>query len=422
MIETWIIIIFVLGYLGIVFEHSLRINKSAFALFSGVLLWLLLSLKFSDHHDFNHHLETHFSEISGILFFLLGAMTTVEIIDGHKGFDVITNRLSKFDLTKLYWLIGIITFVLSAILDNLTTTILMVSLIGKLIQNQTLRWYLAGLIVIASNAGGAFSPIGDVTSTMLWIGGQITASHLITQLLLPSILCYLVPSFILFLLLKRTKLLSEPLIKTNGNGDTNSNSTLVLVTGISILLAVPVFKSVFHVPPFMGMLLGLSLIWIITEIIAKRRGVAESRFTVADALSKIDTPSILFFLGILLSVGALQTAGILTNLSATLSASIYSNTLLLFLTGIFSAIVDNVPLVAAFQGMYPLSTYGTDHSFWSLLCFATGTGGSILIIGSAAGVVAMGIENISFGWYLKKIAFLAFLGFVSGYAVLMMFA
>lgn len=418
MINTLIILVFCVGYACIIFEHSIKINKSAFAIFSGVLVWLLLSFNFSDHHLFNEQLEFHFSEISGILFFLLGAMTTVEIIDGHKGFDIITEQLVKYNLKKLFWIIGIITFFLSAVLDNLTSTILMVSLMSKLVDNAKLRWYLAGLIVIASNAGGAFSPIGDVTSTMLWIGGQLTASHLIKSLLLPSIICYIIPSTILYFVLKKKKLLNETLSITVREKAKKNSSTLVLVTGILILLAVPVFKSVFHVPPYMGMLLGLSLIWIITEVIAKKRSENEAKVTVSDALSRIDTPSILFFLGILLSVSALQAAGILADLSGFLSSKISSNNLLLFITGMFSSVVDNVPLVAAFQGMYPLSQYGTDHPFWEILCYATGTGGSLLIIGSAAGVVAMGIENISFGWYFKKISFLAFLGFLAGYLVL----
>ncbi len=418
MIEVFIIFIFCIGYAGIVFEQPLKINKSAIALFTGVLVWLLLSLKFSDHHQFNHLLEGQFSETAGILFFLLGAMTTVEIIDGHKGFDVITSQLTKYNLQKLYWIIGVLTFLLSAILDNLTTTILMVSLTSKIVANPKLRWYMAGLIVIASNAGGAFSPIGDVTSTMLWIGGQITALHLIKTLLLPSILCYLIPSAVLYVVINKKSLFNEVKAEAEISLKPPKSSLLVLVVGISILVAVPVFKSVFHVPPYMGMLLGLSLIWIITEIIAKRRN-EEERFTVADALTKIDTPSILFFLGILLSVGALQAAGILSDLSGYLSHKIPNEHTLLFITGVFSAIVDNVPLVAAFQGMYPLSSYASDHAFWSLLCYATGTGGSILIIGSSAGVVAMGIEKISFGWYLKHISWLAFIGFAAGYLTLL---
>jgi len=410
--------VFCFGYAAIIFEHSIKINKSAFALFTGVLVWLLLSFQFSDHHEFNHQLEYHFSEIAGILFFLMGAMTTVEIIDGHKGFDIITEQLLKYNLKKLFWIIGIITFLLSAILDNLTTTILMVSLVSKIIDNVKLRWYIAGLIVISSNAGGAFSPIGDVTSTMLWIGGQLTALNLIKDILLPSIVCYIIPSVILYFVLKKKNLLNETLSITVREKSNNNSSTVVLVAGLLILLAVPVFKSVFHVPPYMGMLLGLSLIWIITEVIARRRKNDDEKFTVSDALTKIDTPSILFFLGILLCVAGLQAAGILTDLSGYLSTHVSNQNTLLFITGIFSSVVDNVPLVAAFQGMYPLSQYATDNPFWEILCYATGTGGSLLIIGSAAGVVAMGIENISFGWYFKKISLLAFLGFLAGYLVL----
>ncbi len=418
MIHALILVVFILTYLGIVFEHPLKINKAAFALFSGVVLWLLLGVQIIDTHDFNHHLEESFSEIAGILFFLLGAMTTVEIIDGHKGFDVITNKINKLGLRQLFWIIGILAFLLSAILDNLTTTILMVSLVKKIIENPKLRWYFAGLIVISSNAGGAFSPIGDVTTTMLWIGGQITTVPLITNLILPSIVCFIVPSIVLYFILAKTRLLDEkPLPVTDEKPE--KSATVILFLGILSLISVPIVKSIFHVPPFMGMLLGLSVLWIITEIIARRRNDIETTFTVSHALRNIDTPSILFFLGILLSVGALQTAGILTELSHFLSEHISSNSVLLLVTGAFSAIIDNVPLVAAFQGMYSLNDLPVDSPFWHLLCYATGTGGSLLIIGSAAGVVAMGIENISFGWYFKRIAILAALGFISGYLVLL---
>jgi Na+/H+ antiporter NhaD/arsenite permease-like protein len=415
---TLLIIVFVLAYLGIVFEHPLKINKAAFALMAGVVLWLMYGTMLTNVHDFDHHLEHHFVEIAGILFFLLGAMTIVEIIDGHKGFDVITSKISKLDLKYLFWIIGILSFLLSAILDNLTTTILMISLIKKMIDNEKLRWYLAGLVVVASNAGGAFSPIGDVTTTMLWIGGQITTGNLIGNLLLPSIVCFIVPATVLYFVLIKTRLLHEKPKTPNDEVGYDKSSVSILIIGISALISVPVIKSVFHVPPFMGMLLGLGVMWLVTEIIARRRNDIANTFTVSSALRNIDTPSIMFFLGILLSVGALQSAGVLNDLSGFLSKHLSSDTTLLFFTGVFSAIVDNVPLVAAFQGMYTLEAVPTDSSFWHLLAFSTGTGGSLLIIGSAAGVVAMGIENISFGWYLKKIAGLAALGFVSGYLVL----
>jgi Na+/H+ antiporter NhaD/arsenite permease-like protein len=418
--NTLLILVFVLAYLGIVFEHPLKVNKAAFALLAGVLLWLLLGAFSSDKQGFDHQLEHHFVEISGILFFLLGAMTIVEIIDGHKGFDVITNKISKLKLSYLFWIIGVLSFILSAVLDNLTTTILMISLVKKMIDNGSLRWYLAGLIVIAANAGGAFSPIGDVTTTMLWIGGQVTTGKLISHLLLPSILCFLVPAFLLFAVLLKTQFLSVvPKVPSEGS-IYDKSSVSILIIGVVSLISVPVIKAVFHVPPYMGMLLGLGVMWLVTEIIARRRSDADNVFTVSGALRNIDTPSILFFLGILLSVGALQSAGILNDLSGFLSAHLSSEKVLLFFTGVFSAVVDNVPLVAAFQGMYSLQDVPADSSFWHILAFATGTGGSLLIIGSAAGVVAMGLENINFGWYLKKISWLAALGFVSGYLVLAM--
>ncbi|MGE0568820.1 MAG: sodium:proton antiporter NhaD [Bacteroidia bacterium] len=415
MINTIIIIVFLLAYLAIILEHSIEINKAAFAVFAGVVLWLLLSVNITDPHELGHHLEGHFSEIAGILFFLLGAMTTVEVIDGHKGFDVITSKLSKVSVSKLFWIVGILAFFLSAILDNLTTTILMVSLVRKMVDDSKLRWYIAGMIVISANAGGAFSPIGDVTTTMLWIGGQITAGKLISVLLIPSIICYIVPAIFMFLFLKKAKLLNSAGLKQVETEKTYSKeSVYILVLGILGLISVPIVKSIFHVPPYMGMMLSLSVIWIAIEIISRRSADA-ANFTVSSALRNIDTPSILFFLGILLAVGALQTAGILTNLSGFLSEHITSQSLLLFVTGIASAIVDNVPLVAAFQGMYDLNAIPVDSDFWHQLCYATGTGGSLLIIGSAAGVVAMGIENISFGWYFKRIALLAFIGFAAGY-------
>lgn len=418
MFNTIIILVFVVAYLGIVFEHSLKINKSAFALFSGVVLWLLLGMNTIDVHDFDIHLGEFFSEISGILFFLLGAMTTVEIIDGHNGFDIITSKINQLPLKRLFWIVGILAFLLSAVLDNLTTTILMVSLVKKMVENGKLRWYLAGLIVISANAGGAFSPIGDVTTTMLWIGGQITSTHLIANLLLPSIVCFIAPAFVLYFVLVRSKLLNEKPKSPDVNFVPNKNSVLILSIGLVSLISVPVIKNLFHVPPYMGMLLGLSVIWILTELIARKRKEDETTVTVSHALRNIDTPSILFFLGILLSVDALQTAGILTELSNFLTSYVTNEKVLLFVTGILSAVVDNVPLVAAFQGMYPIEQIPADSAFWHLLCYATGTGGSLLIIGSAAGVVAMGIENISFGWYLKRISILAAIGFVCGYLVL----
>jgi Na+/H+ antiporter NhaD/arsenite permease-like protein len=370
----------------------------------------------SEPHLLNEALMHHVSEISGILFFLMGAMTIVELIDAHNGFDVITHQLTKVKPISLLWLIAIVTFILSAVLDNLTTTILIVSLLSKLLPEGKLRLLFAGMVVIAANAGGAFSPIGDVTTTMLWIGGQVTSVSLIKALLLPSIINLLVPLVVLYFIIKKQKLVDTLVIpKIEMDSLKSSNSVFILVTGLLVLIAVPVFKVVFHIPPFMGVLFGLGIMWCITEIKnGKRKDVDKQNFSVAFALRNIDTPSILFFLGILLSISALQTSGILTSLANSLNSTFSSQNTILVLTGFMSAIIDNVPLVAAYQGMYPIADFPVDSSFWHLLAYSSGTGGSMLIIGSAAGVVAMGIEKISFFWYLRNISFAAFVGYLAG--------
>jgi Na+/H+ antiporter NhaD/arsenite permease-like protein len=349
----------------------------------------------------------------------MGAMTIVELIDAHNGFDVITHQLTKVKPISLLWLIAIVTFILSAVLDNLTTTILIVSLLSKLLPEGKIRLLFAGMVVIAANAGGAFSPIGDVTTTMLWIGGQVTSVSLIKALLLPSIINLLVPLVVLYFIIKKQKLVDTLVIpKIEMDSLKSSNSVFILVTGLLVLIAVPVFKVVFHIPPFMGVLFGLGIMWCITEIKnGKRKDVNKQNFSVAFALRNIDTPSILFFLGILLSISALQTSSVLTSLANSLNSTFSSQNTILVLTGFMSAVIDNVPLVAAYQGMYPIADFPVDSSFWHLLAYSSGTGGSMLIIGSAAGVVAMGIEKISFGWYLKNISLLAVLGYLAGFGV-----
>lgn len=423
MLSVLLIITFIVSYSLIAFEHKVNINKAAIALFSGVLSWIFVMWFSADTLHLNEELMHHVSEISGILFFLMGAMTIVELIDAHNGFDAITQQLTKVKPISLIWLIAIVTFILSAVLDNLTTTILIISLLRKLLPEGKLRLLFAGLVVIAANAGGAFSPIGDVTTTMLWIGGQLTSVSLITSLLLPSIINLLIPLIILFFIIKKQKLfdgLTMP--KMDVDSSKNSNSVFILITGLLVLIAVPVFKVVFHIPPFMGVLFGLGLMWCITEIKnGKREDVDKKNYSVAFALRNIDTPSILFFLGILLSIAALQTSGVLTSLASGLNNTFNSQNTILVLTGFMSAVIDNVPLVAAYQGMYHLSDFTTDSSFWHLLAYCSGTGGSMLIIGSAAGVVAMGIENISFGWYLKNISWLAILGYLAGFGVYVIF-
>jgi Na+/H+ antiporter NhaD/arsenite permease-like protein len=408
-----IILSFILGYFAITLEHSIRINKAASALVTGVICWTIYILSEPDKHLVSEQLIEHLGEVSGILFFLLGAMTIVELIDAHDGFDVITDRINTQKTVKLLWIISILTFFLSAILDNLTTTIVIVSLLKKLIADKEQRLLFIGITVIAANAGGAWSPLGDVTTTMLWIGGQITALNIMKELFIPSVFCLLVPLAILSFRLKgnlQPVEKKEPEVKKTGR-----ERNVVFLLGVGILLFVPVFKTVTHLPPFMAILLGLGIMWIITEILHSQKDTADrDSLTVVYALRKIDSPSILFFLGILISISALEATGQLTGLAEWLTATINNDTIIVTSIGLLSAIVDNVPLVAAAQGMYGLTQYPTDHFFWEFLAYATGTGGSALIIGSAAGVAAMGMEKINFFWYLKRISWLALLGYFSG--------
>lgn len=406
---------FVLGYIAIAFEHSIKINKAASALVSAVVCWTLYIMLSGDKELVTHQLSEHLGEISGILFFLLGAMTIVELIDAHDGFSLITDRIQTQNPVRLLWLVGIITFFLSAVLDNLTTTIVMVSMIRKIIGNQQIRLFFAGIVVIAANAGGAWSPIGDVTTTMLWIGGQITAINIILKVFIPSVICLLVPLLIVSRQLKGR--IEAPAKEENGSDTSDRQRVAVFSIGLGSLLFVPVFKTVTHLPPFMAILLGLGIMWILTELIHSGKNDEDKDFySVAHALRKIDTPSILFFLGILVSISALESTGILGALASWLSKSVGNDSVIVTLIGLLSAVVDNVPLVAAAQGMYPLEQYPTDHYFWEFLAFTTGTGGSVLIIGSAAGVAAMGMERIDFFWYLKRISWLALIGYFAGCA------
>lgn len=408
-----IILIFIVGYLAITLEHYIKIDKAAAALFTGVLCWTVYILHQPDKHLVTHQLMEHLGEISGILFFLLGAMTIVELIDAHDGFRVISDRIKTQNSVKLLWLVAIVTFFLSAILDNLTTTIVMVSMLRKIITQREHRLFFVGMIIIAANAGGAWSPLGDVTTTMLWIGGQVTAFNIILQLILPSMFCLLIP---LLLVSRRFRGPFEmPTKKEKTLTTTYFERNVVFSLGVGILVFVPIFKTVTHLPPFMAMLFGLSVMWIVTELIHSGKDTEDKGFlTVVYALRKIDTPSILFFLGILISVSALQTTGVLQNLAQWLTITIGNDTIIVMAIGLLSAVVDNVPLVAAAQGMYSLNQYPTDHFFWEFLAYATGTGGSALIIGSAAGVAAMGLEKITFFWYLKRISWLAIIGYFAG--------
>ncbi len=411
--------VFILGYAAIALEEVLKVNKAASALITAAVCWSIYALSSSDIHLPSEYLTEHLGEVSGILFFLMGAMTIVELIDAHDGFYIITNRITTKNKRKLVWLLAFLTFFLSAVLDNLTTTIVLVSLLPKIIADKEERLMFAGLVVISANAGGAWSPIGDVTTTMLWIGGQITASSIILQAILPSLVSMIIPAALISWRMKGN-IKSAPLInKTNINFNTSAfQRNLVFGIGVASLLFVPVFKTITHLPPYMGVLFGLGVMWIITELIHRGRDTEEKGLlSVNHALRKIDTPSVLFFLGILLSIGALQATGVLTTVASVMTEKIGNITVITMSIGLLSAIVDNVPLVAAAQGMYTLAEYPTGHFFWEFLAYCAGTGGSALIIGSAAGVAAMGIEKISFFWYLKKISWIAIVGYLAGAAV-----
>ena len=414
---TILIIIFTLGYLAITLEHTIKINKSATALMTAVLCWTLIISNASNKELIIEQLSHHLSSISEIVFFLLGAMTIVEIIDAHDGFQNITERIKTNNKTKLIWLISVITFFLSAVLDNLTSTIVMMSILNKLIEDKKTKWLLLGLVIISSNAGGAFSPIGDVTTTMLWIGGQISPLNIMKQTFLASLVCMVVPTLMINYMIKG-KIELRANVENSLNFNTNSfERNLIFYVGIGCLLFVPIFKTLTHLPPYMGMFLSLGIIWTLTELIHNKKHVNEKGIlSVSHALRKIDTPSILFFFGILLSIASLEVVGVLPQMASTLNSSIGNLNLVAICIGLLSAVFDNVPLVAALQSMYSLNDYPQDHYFWELLAFTAGTGGSCLIIGSAAGVAVMGIEKIDFFWYLKKISWIALIGFIAGVA------
>jgi Na+/H+ antiporter NhaD/arsenite permease-like protein len=414
---TILIIIFTLGYLAITLEQTIKINKTATALMTAVLCWTLIISNASNKELIIEQLSHHLSSISEIVFFLLGAMTIVEIIDAHDGFQNITERIKTNHKTKLIWLISVITFFLSAVLDNLTSTIVMMSILNKLIEDKKTKWLLLGLVIISANAGGAFSPIGDVTTTMLWIGGQISPLNIMKQTFLASLVCMVVPTLIINYMIKG-KIELKANVENSLNFNTNSfERNLIFYVGIGSLLFVPLFKTLTNLPPYMGMFLSLGIIWTLTELIHNKKHVNEKGIlSVSHALRKIDTPSILFFFGILLSISSLEVVGVLPQMAITLNSSIGNLNLVAICIGLLSAVFDNVPLVAALQSMYSLNDYPQDHYFWELLAFTAGTGGSCLIIGSAAGVAVMGIEKIDFFWYLKKISWIALIGFMAGVA------
>lgn len=469
------IIIFILGYLAIALEHPLKVDKAVSALAIGTLCWVVYmcglfdiltqgsSPQFSEYignkemlengDDINSFLNglrslegaeragwlkemrewivdnqiiSHLGEISEILFFLLGAMAIVEVIDQHEGFRVITDRIKTTNKVKLLWIISILTFFLSAVLDNLTTTIVMVALIGKLISEKRTKWFFASIIVLAANAGGAWSPIGDVTTIMLWIGGQVTSGAIISRVFLPSVAAIIIPLAILSFFMKGS--VKRPAHEEHEKQlTTKSEQKIILFLGVGGLLFVPVFKTITHLPPYMGMLLSLSVIWLVTEIMHRNKDhEVKAKLKLIYILKRVELPTVLFFLGILSAVAALQSAGQLNIMANYLNDNLNNVYLINIAIGLASAIVDNVPLVAGAMGMYPVEAAGTigfaanfvqDGIFWEFLAYTAGTGGSVLIIGSAAGVAAMGIEKIDFIWYLKHISLLALSGYFAGAGV-----
>jgi len=447
-----ILVIFIVGYIFIAAEHGVRIDKAATALITGVLCWALYFLgshevspnlqsyydayavfsqstgDSADLHSFlDHRLLHHLQEIAGILLFLMGAMTVVELIDAHEGFRVITERIQSTNKVKLLWIISLLSFFLSAALDNLTTSIVMVSLCRKLVSDQKTRWFYGGMIIIAANAGGAWSPIGDVTTTMLWIGKQITAVPVMTEIFLCSLFSLLLPLGVLSFVLKGN--VERPATTNDQSSNISARErNTIFILGVGGLLFVPVFKSITHLPPFMGMMFSLGVIWFATELLHGKKIMEEkSRYSALQALRKIDMPSVLFFLGILLAVSAVGEVGHLLTLSSWLRDHLGNIYAINIAIGLLSAVIDNVPLVAASMGMYDISPTLTgdawadmfvqDGPFWHFLAYTAGTGGSILIIGSAAGVAVMGIEKISFTWYIKNIAPWALLGYFGGCGV-----
>ena len=431
------ILLFVIGYAFIALEHKIKVDKAAIALLMCGAIWSVFSL-FGHDANIAHELIDHLGDTCEILIYLIGAMTIVDLIDSHGGFGVITDHITTHNKHKLLWLLAIITFFMSAALDNMTTTIIMVMLLRRIIANRKERWLFASIIVIAANSGGTWSPIGDVTTIMLWMRGNVTSQALMGSLFLPALISTAIPTAIAghYIARKKTSMM-EPAAAENSlpKGVGPRLSKFVLVVGILSLLFVPVFKSITHLPPYMGMMISLGVMWVLTEIIYdKKRGIEESiKNRVSKVLKHIDMPTILFFLGILMSVSALQSAGILTEVAQFLDKNIHEVFTITGIIGLLSSVIDNVPLVAACMGMYPIADAATvassidpaymqsflqDGVFWHLLAYCAGVGGSILIIGSAAGVVAMGLEKITFSWYFKRIALLAVAGYFGGMAVI----
>ena len=424
-----IIALFVLGYLCIALESVLEINKAAIALLMCVGCWTLLMVGvqgfFPEVADgvgyVSSRIQHHLGDAGETLFFLMGAMTIVEIVDSNGGFNFVRDAIKTRSKRKLMWRVAFMTFFLSAILDNLTTSIVMIMVLRKLVRSREERLIYAGLIIIAANSGGAFSPSGDVTTIMLWIKGVITTQGVLTEIFIPSLVSMVIPALILSLSLKG-KFDKEQNLKVNEvSAFTKNQRKIIFALGVGGLIFVPIFKTLTHMPPFMGILLVLGVLWTATEVFHRMQQTSEDDTMakrVSDLLSRIDLSTIMFFLGILMAVAVLQEIGVLTAMGEGLNEAFAGNYYLINgIIGVLSSIVDNVPLVAGCMGMYPVAAEGAmaiDGIFWQLLAYCAGVGGSMLIIGSAAGVVVMGLEKISFGWYLKKITWIAFVGYLAG--------
>ena len=429
-----LVTVFIIGYACIALEHPLKVNKTATALLLGVLTWAIFNafnmasgVDIETYRQFvTTNLIENLGETAEIVFFLLGAMTIVTLIEDYQGFSIITDKIKTTDKKRLLWIISILTFFLSALLDNMTTAIVMVALLRKLIADQKERWLYAGMVILAANAGGAWSPIGDVTTIMLWIKGEVTTVNIIVKTLLASLACIVVPVWLIGRTLKGD--IQRPETDNEGFQVPHRLRMIVLIMGVCALIFVPIFKTITHLPPYLGMLFGLSVLWITTEILSRKYSKDDTKLpTAVSTLEHVDVPTILFFLGILMAVACLKVAGILGGLAqglndAFLGMHVGEEPVGFFvidlIIGVLSSIVDNVPLVAAVQGMYPHVgpdvIFGVNHPFWEFLAYCAGTGGSLLIIGSAAGVAVMGMEKIDFIWYLKKITLLAFAGYIAG--------
>jgi Na+/H+ antiporter NhaD/arsenite permease-like protein len=430
-----LISIFIIGYTCIALEHPLKVNKTATALLLGTALWAVFSfcnVVFQPDLDIEQwrsfisgNLVENLGETAEIVFFLLGAMTIVTLVEDYQGFRIITDKITTTNKKKLLWELSILTFFLSALLDNMTTAIVMCALLSKLIADKKERWLFAGMVILAANAGGAWSPIGDVTTIMLWIGGQVTTVNIMVKTLVASLVCMAVPVLIVGATLKGD--ITRPNSENSGVEVPVHLRRLILIMGIAALIFVPIFKTITHLPPYLGMLFGLGVLWVTTEIVSRKYEKDGHKLpTAVSTLEHIDVPTILFFLGILMAVACLKVAGILGDLAGGLNDAFLNISmgdepvgffLIDLIIGVLSSVVDNVPLVAAVMGMYPITDgalFAVNHPFWEFLAYCAGTGGSLLIIGSAAGVAVMGMEKIDFIWYLKNITLKAFVGYIAG--------